>query len=86
MNYKAKAIELIDDKKERKLIKTKIVNILATMVFSFRDLTAKQQEERVIKTMEILVELMHSKAVEVVEGLLETNEALEEEIRRLKHD
>jgi len=86
MDYKAKAIELIDDKKERKLIKTKIVNILATMVFSFRDLTAKQQEERVIKTMEILVELMHSKAVEVVEGLLETNEALEEEIRRLKHD
>ena len=86
MNYKAKAIELIDDKKERKLIKTKIVNILATMVFSFRDLTAKQQEERVIKTMEILVELMHSKAVEVVVGLLETNEALEEEIRRLKHD
>ena len=86
MDYKAKAIELIDDKKERKLIKTKIVNILPTMVFSFRDLTAKQQEERVIKTMEILVELMHSKAVEVVEGLLETNEALEEEIRRLKHD
>ena len=64
MDYKAKAIELLGEKKKQ--------------IWTTRNIALKAKIEGCNQ--------MHSKAVEVVEGLLETNEALEEEIRRLKHD
>jgi len=66
-------------KKETKLIKDKIANILVISVFGFHLLTTKRQEERLCKTVEVLGELGKNIATPIIAKYKLENKQLKSE-------